>query len=310
MKVVPLKIVITGATGFVGSNLSSFLVEQGHSITAIVRPKSDLSLIKKQITPAIYDGTFDSLQKIISNAQPELVIHLSSKFIAEHSTADLEPLLEANIRFPLMLLEAMEKFGCRKLLNAGTSWQHFSGPEYDPVCLYAATKQAFEDLLRYYVEAKGFSAVTLKLCDTYGVNDNRKKLFSALFQAVRTSTPLAMSPGNQLINLTYIDDVVSAFTAAIQFTMSRNFNEGKEFMVRSSETISLRELVSKFEAELGESVPISWGEREYRTREVMRPWLELSSVPGWTARVTLVEGIQKIVKEHSIINGVIGALTL
>ena len=68
----------------------------------------------------------------------------------------------------------------RLKLTAGTAWQHYNNQSYDPVCLYAATKQAYECLIDYYVKVHGLHAVTVKLHDTYGEGDERGKLFYLL----------------------------------------------------------------------------------------------------------------------------------
>jgi nucleoside-diphosphate-sugar epimerase len=62
----------------------------------------------------------------------------------------------------------MQAAGIRRLVNAGTTWQHYLGQVYDPVNLYAATKQAFEAILKFYTSTRDFQAITLELTDTYG----------------------------------------------------------------------------------------------------------------------------------------------
>ena len=87
-------------------------------------------------------------------------------------------------------------------------WQHFGTPDYRPVNLYAATKQAFEDVLAYYADAQGIAAVTLELYDTYGPGDPRRKLIRILFEAARSGEPIQLSPGEQVIELLHVDDAV------------------------------------------------------------------------------------------------------
>ena len=90
--------------------------------------------------------------------------------------------------------------GVSKIINTGTFWQHYENREYSPTCLYAATKQAFESILHYYVEAKFLMIITLILFDSYGPSDPRPKLFSLLQEARQSEKVIAMSPGEQKID--------------------------------------------------------------------------------------------------------------
>ena len=71
----------------------------------------------------------------------------------------------------------MKEVGVKILVNTGTSWQHYENKDYSPVNLYAATKQSFEAILQYYVEVASLKAITLKLFETYGLDDPRPNFF-------------------------------------------------------------------------------------------------------------------------------------
>ena len=75
--------------------------------------------------------------------------------------------------------------------------------------LYAATKQALAVIVEYYVRVRGLDATTVTLFDTYGPGDVRPKLVPLLLRAARDGAPVDMSDGGQLIDLTYVDDVVA-----------------------------------------------------------------------------------------------------
>lgn len=122
---------------------------------------------------------------MVENINPDIVIHIASLTSVTHDYSTIENLLRSNIEFPTKLLEAMEVAGVKKFINTGTTWQNYNSADYEPVNLYAATKQAFEDILKYYIFAKGFSSITLRLFDTYGPNDTRKNLYHYLIDWLR-----------------------------------------------------------------------------------------------------------------------------
>lgn len=288
---------ITGATGFIGSHLVRRLVKDGWNVHIIVRPESDLAILQgvaKQLIVHRHDGTTGSMLEIVAAAKPEIVFHLASLFLAQHRSNDIEPLVTSNITFGTQLVEAMVANKCFHLINTGTSWQHYENEDYNPINLYAATKQAFEDILRYYVETSPLRVITLKLFDTYGPDDPRPKLFSLLKKVIETQETLAMSPGEQLIDLVYIDDVVDAFIIAAVRLMKGNGEVQENFAVTSGNPIRLKELAREVAKACGRPIPIQWGGRPYRLREVMVPWTVGRVLPSWQPFVNIKEGLRRV----------------
>lgn len=292
--------IITGATGFVGSHLARHLASNGWNVHAIVRPKSNtLPLLQtsEQITIHRHYGSTAQMIDIVQGIKPDIVFHLASLFLAQHQSRDVAPMIQSNLTFATQLLEAMAASGVYRLVNTGTSWQHYENKPYSPVCLYAATKQAFESILAYYTETTELQAVTLKLFDTYGPADNRPKLFSLLHEAAQEQKQLIMSPGEQLLDLVYIDDVVNAFCmAAKRLLEGKNERKSESFAVSSENPMRLKDIVSVYERVAGKKLPIQWGARSYRSREVMIPWSHGENLPGWRALVGFEAGVQKILQ--------------
>ncbi|MGM0779560.1 MAG: NAD-dependent epimerase/dehydratase family protein [Bacillota bacterium] len=288
---------VTGATGFIGSHLSKRLVKDGWIVHVIVREHSNLSPLKNSgdsINFHYYNGSMATMTEILKTAKPDVVFHLASMFIAQHTSAQIDSLIQSNITFGVQLAEAMVLNGIYCLINTGTSWQHFEDKDYSPVCLYAATKQAFESLLTYYSESSKLKVINLKLFDSYGPEDYRPKLFSLLRKASFDISPLIMSPGEQLIDLVYIDDIVDAFLKAASRIEGNDEIRWEDFAVTSRSPISLKEVVNTYQAVTGKKLSIKWGALPYRKNEVMLPWSKGKLIPGWKPQVSLIEGIKKM----------------
>lgn len=292
------RLLVTGATGFVGTHLTRRFLDLGWDVSALVLPGPDAARLDARIAPYELDGTIQTVMGAVAAARPDVVVHLASLFIAEHTSEQVEPLIAANVMFGAQLLEAMDAAGARVLVNTGTSWQHYGGAGYDPVCLYAATKQAFEDLAAYYVSARGLSMQTLQLFDTYGPDDPRPKLFHGLARAAREGRTLQMSPGEQLIDLVHVHDVVSAFVIAVDRALASPESTAETWAISAGERLSLRDVVAAWERTTGMHVDVAWGGRPYRAREVMEPWIG-PSLPGWTPVIMLDEGLGDTVGESA-----------
>ncbi|MGL5963454.1 MAG: NAD-dependent epimerase/dehydratase family protein [Fusobacteriaceae bacterium] len=295
------KFLITGATGFVGSNLSKKLIELGSSVSIVSKKEfgyENINSIKDKIEIFEYDGEIENLINYMKKNKFDAVFHLASLFIAEHQNSDVDNLIDSNIKFGTHLLEAMKESETKLLIDTGTSWQHYNNEEYNPVDLYAATKQAFQDIIKYYTEAEGLRCITLKLFDTYGENDKRPKLINLLNKFADEGTELNMSPGEQVLDLVHIDDVIEAFVTAFQ-----NLNKDKKiknqlFSVATNKTVNLKEVISIFENVSGKKIKINWGGKSYRKREVMTLWSNYEILPNWIPKISLEEGLKRYKVEN------------
>lgn len=304
---VKLRALLTGASGYIGSSLVKRLVADGWDVHIAVRPESNLDILRPvlaSISVHEHDGSMLGMVKLVDRASPDVVFHLASLFLAQHKFPDVPSLITSNIMFGAQLLEAMDQAGVRYLINTGTSWQNYDGHSYNPVNLYAATKQGFEDIARFYTEACDIRMITLRLSDTYGPDDPRKKLMALLWHTATTGELIEMSPGKQLLDLVYIDDVIDSFTRAADLVMrSEISSDGEVFSVSSGQLIGLQEVFTLFSDVTGMKVNVQWGAREYRKREVMRPWMERSILPGWQPKVCLRSGIERIFKGLPVVIG-------
>ncbi|HEV8411085.1 MAG TPA: NAD-dependent epimerase/dehydratase family protein [Gemmatimonadaceae bacterium] len=288
---------ITGVTGFVGGHLARRLAAEGWEVHGVVRrPPGDPAVRALHgICAAHYhDGTMESLTRLVALSRPTVVFHLAARFVAEHRPADIDLLVRDNVLFGAQLLEAMGLAGAKRIVNAGSAWQHFKNAEYSPVSLYAATKKAFGDLLQYFVEANGVHAITLELSDTYGPGDTRRKLIAIMLDAEKNKRELSMVSGELPLNFVHVDDAVSAFVMAAR-RLTENKVAGHEvYAVRSDEPVTVRDLFAIWEKSRGAALGARWGERPYRAREVLEHWSQGTLLPGWSAGISLSEGLRTL----------------
>ncbi|MFB2921978.1 MULTISPECIES: NAD-dependent epimerase/dehydratase family protein [Aerosakkonema] len=294
---------VTGATGFVGSHLTHRLVADGWQVHIIMRPNSMLQQLERlqdKIVIHTHDGTTEGLFDIFKSFKPKVVFHLASLLLAQHKPEDIAPMLESNITFGTQLIEAMVAHKVYHLINTGTSWQHYENKNYSPVCLYAATKQAFEAIVQFYVETTPLQVISLKLFDTYGPQDTRNNLFTLIEKIARQKELLPMSPGEQLIELVYIDDVVDAYLVAAERLENKEVKGHETYEVSTGSPLKLKEIIEVYEQETGVNLPIQWGGKPYPPREVMVPWNKGALLPGWRAKVGIREGIRRIHEENNL----------
>lgn len=298
--------VVTGATGYVGSNLVQALLRAGWDVTCIVRKnsKSTLHPWYGQVGQVIYDGSADSLINAGKIFRREVVVfHLASMASYHCLSANIGEMIASNITFGAHLLESMRHWGVVNFVNTGSYWQYSKSGQYQPVCLYAATKEAFEDVIGYHVQKDEVQCTNLVLFDVYGPNDPRRKLLQLLEIHARTGEVLRLSPGMQKLDMVYIDDVVAAFITAGDRLLQRRSRLGtaERFAVSSEGSLTLREFVATYEEIMSASLNIIWGGIAYREREAMDPWqpTEREKLEGWRPRYGIREGLIEVRKAHA-----------
>jgi nucleoside-diphosphate-sugar epimerase len=287
------RILVTGATGFVGRHLVAALAAAGSEVHILTRGTATVD--GASATHRIPADTED-LVALFARIEPSAVVHLAALFRGVHATADVVPLVRANVEFTAQVAEATAASGVSSLVYAGTAWQHFEGAGYAPAALYAATKQAGQDVLRYYAEVGALSVVALKMFDTYGADDSRGKLLQLLTE-MGPETELPLSPGDQLIDLLHIDDVVSAFMRALE--LARELPGWHEFSLSTGRAVTIRELVKLVGDLRGQPLRVEFGARNYRAREMFEPWYAGEPLPGWVPRISLEDGVRSLLKKNS-----------
>lgn len=267
------RIVVTGASGFVGRHVIPTLQAAGCEVRTISRSDADEG-------PA-------SVVDQVSTFGPQAVIHLATHFLSTHRVEDISELIRANVEFGTVVAEASMAANAR-LVNIGSAWQHLDGADYRPVSLYAASKQALVPILQYYVDAENVTVNTVTLFDTYGPGDLRPKLIPSLMRAARDATPLDMSDGEQLIDLTFVDDIAAGI---VQVALSED--APSDTVLRSWQPLSIRQLVDRVQTSIGREIPVRWGVRPARPREMREDWVFGTSPAGWEPQVDLGEGLRR-----------------
>lgn len=240
-----------------------------------------------------------SLRKELTSTKPDIVFHLASLFIAEHRESDVRPLCDSNIAFGALLLDAMVATNCTKFISAGTSWQDFEDCKGNPACLYAATKEAFEAIIRYFVDAHGLDAMVLRIFDSYGPGDRRRKLLSILREAAESSQPISLSPGWQRIDLVHVHDICDAFICGAEMLLDPHQTKMglQTYNLSSGNSVTIRELVQIYQEVSNKKIHAEWGKRPYRAREVMTPSMVGTTLPGWRPKIDLHAGLKEFAFE-------------
>jgi len=297
-----MKVLITGATGYIGFHLVEHFLRRRDNVHILIRPTSDVSRLEKTGTSlGIHRLNVEGpeavkpLRDIVEAIQPDCVFHLASAGDGKTDSAFID-LVRTNIVFTTALLDAVSAVGSSGFINVGSYWQFNELGDVAPNGLYAASKQAAHDLMSHYVLNKELKAASVILYDVYGPIDWRKKLTHVLFDSLENQTQ--MTSGEQLLNMVFIEDAVNALShCATWLTDSFELKNGvPRFFAGSEELHSLRSIAEMFARISDAPAMIEWGALPYRSGQIFRPCAPDPIVPGWKAKISLETGLTRVVQ--------------
>lgn len=287
--------IMTGATGYIGSHVLKYLLSKGWDIHVVADPKFGYAAIedvRTQIDVFEYDGDIKALTAYFQKVNADVVFHLAAAVITSYKPEQVSVLIQSNIQFGTEILEAMKTSSTRRIVSTGSYWQNYNSDTYNPVDLYAATKEAFEKIVQLYVDAFDFRHINLRLFDVYGEDDKRPKLWNILKKIAGTDEELEVSPGEQKLDMVHISDVCTAYEAAYQLLSESDGIQNETFGVMTGYQYSLKSIIALYEQKLGKKLNVRFGGRPYKTREVMVPFGHYNVLPNWNAKIMINKGLE------------------
>ncbi|MFN8563874.1 MAG: NAD-dependent epimerase/dehydratase family protein, partial [Anaerolineae bacterium] len=215
------RVLITGATGFVGANLARRLLSEGHEIHALVRPafrswridaiRDDLRLHTLDLADA------EAVQQVVAQIRPEWVFHLAVHGAYSDQTS-IPDMISTNIVSTVNLVEACLQSGFEAFINTGSSSEYgfkdhppAENEWLEPNSVYAVTKASATLYCRMVAQTRRVNVTTLRLYSVYGAYEEPTRLIPTLVaHGLRGRLPPLVNP-EIARDFVYADDVNDAY---------------------------------------------------------------------------------------------------
>jgi nucleoside-diphosphate-sugar epimerase len=289
------KILLTGATGFLGSHLLESFVSQGYDVAVLKRSTSDLWRISHLLEKVIaYDTDKIKVKVIFEEFKPEIIVHTACSY--GRTNESIIDIINSNLIFGLELLEASTKTKVKTFINADSLLPRNIND-------YSLSKAQFTDWL--YIKSTQIQVVNFKIEHMYGVKDDNKKFIPWLIdKMIYEDEIINLTSGIQKRDFIYITDIVNAFNSVIdessalaswnEFDIGTNtFTEVKEFVLT---------IAGLLEKKCNKAIiqRLNFGSIPYRKEEIMMPQLDNRNLIalGWKHKVNIKEGVEKILNQY------------
>lgn len=262
-----MKILVTGGTGFIGSNLVKTLVDDGHEVTVIGhRAEQKLPKVKRFI-----ECSFEGINWT-QVCNKDVCFHLAAinDTTIPFSTTNQSEMWRANVHGPIKLFMELAKSGCKQFVYASsTAVYGNSEPPYveevtpvAPLNLYAESKAAFDNFAMKFAEDYNVNVVGLRYCNVYGPGEEHKgprssMIYQLLKQISSGKAPKLFKEGTQKRDWVFVQDVVEANLCAA-------FYKGRDiFNIGSGTATSFNDVVKAICDELNVDVEIEYIDNPY-----------------------------------------------
>lgn len=296
-----MKVVITGATGFIGAAVVAELATRGYEVHALVRPGSNEARLKgiagwRRVEAISWSAPL--LAEQLRALHPTAFVHCAWEGVAGAERNESWQLTK-NLRLTLDALELAKGIGCAQWISLGSQAEYGNLNErisedcpVRPTTVYGKAKLIATETTLAFCESACIKAAVLRVFSTYGPGDAPAWFIPYIIRELMAGRAPKLTACEQRWDYLYVADAARAIVRTVETQSAGVFNLG------SGVSRPLRDIVKIIQSELAVSVSPIFGALTYRPDQVM--WLEaditkLTHATGWTPSISLETGIRNAV---------------
>lgn len=288
-----LHLLVSGATGFLGSRLVKHLLAQGHRVSILKRSRSDTRQIDNELSRVtVWETDSKPMEKLFETADSlDGVIHAATCYGRRNETET--EIADTNIVFALKLLECAACNGAGFFINISTVLPRMLNA-------YSLSKKQFEEWGRRFGHKGTIRFVNVRLDHIYGPGDDSSKFPTFIIRSCLEQVPeLHLTAGEQTRDFVYVTDVLSAIESLLRSEIGKKSGV-VSYDVDSGEPICVRHFAETVKRLTKSNTRLVFGAIPYRPRELMRSSIGIKSIRrlGWNPRFKLEEGLKLTIEKE------------
>lgn len=287
----PHKILLTGATGFLGSNLLKALVDDGCKVIVLKRPSSDCSRIAGCLDRISCYDIGETCLDTVFDRHPDISCILHAATCYGTTMEQGSEVMAANFNFPMRLLTVAVERGIGIFINTSTPLDKYLN-------YYSMTKRQFEEWGRFFAEQNKIRFINVVLEYMFGENDNAGKFSEMIFdKLINNEAVIPLTAGTQRRDFIYIKDVVNAYRTIIN-NLDRIKQNYCDIGVGSGKAVEVKEFIEMAKRMTGAETRLDFGVIPYRVHEQMYSQADTSVLQsfGWRAEYPLEQAIRNCIQ--------------
>lgn len=310
-----MRVLVTGAAGFIGSHLCEALCAQSFDVTAVDNFDAYYDLSKKRrnleiieaagaqfVELDLRDGS--ATHALLSSTRPDVIAHLAAKAGVRNSILHPKQYMDTNLGATQNLFDAALAAEVPRIVFASTSSVYGDSETIpfreddlgvNPLQPYATSKRAAEMLASTYHTNYGLQTTVLRFFTVYGPRGRPDMMPYLLADSIQYGTELTLFDGPMSRDWTFVSDICAGVTAAIDTSLGFeiiNLGRGRP--------LALRDFIAELESVAGKSANLVPAERP--PTEVLQTWADISKARrllGFEPEVSVEVGIDRFWQWYS-----------
>ena len=279
-------ILLTGSSGFIGSNILATLSKKNKIYIILRSHKRKKNLFKKNIK-IINFKKYNELNLKLKKIKIDTVIHCATHYVKEHGYNDIKKLAESNILFGNIILENIDLMNVKKFINFSTVWEN-NDKTNGITNLYSYYKKAFTDIIKFY--KKKFSSIKfyeLMISDTFGKNDQRNKIINILRKNYKKDIATEITSKNLYLNLLNVEDIVTAINSILTRKIKPD-----QYVLKNTKNFKIFELIRLFNKKNEKKIKVKWQSGV----TIMNKIYDYKKLKSWKPKKSNVDDIINLIK--------------
>jgi UDP-glucose 4-epimerase len=300
-------LLVTGATGFIGSHLTRKLLSEGADVHILLKKTSNPFRIKEiagDIT--FWHGDIRKYSEVslcLRNVQPRVIFHLAALRDVNRDPELIEEMIDINLKGTMNLLRGVinEKITIDCFVSTGSSEEYGDGPtpfneeqRETPVSPYSASKVAATYFSQMFYKTMQLPVVILRPLLTYGPYQDTDMFIPSLIQHCLERKDFLMTKGDQTREFNYVDDIVDAYLFAAESPGAAgeviNIGNGIEYRIRDVAEKIVRMMGNPIQLKIGALL-----KRPGETKHFFSNNMKAKRLLGWSPKTALDEGLEKTI---------------